>query len=197
MNDKTCDFDGCGKPRRARGYCEAHYAQLKRGKPLTPTRPKPLPTEARYASNVNKTANCWEWTGRKHRRGYGTFFFDGKDRPAHQYALKRIGKHVSPGMVVDHLCHNLSCVNPAHLRVVTQQANSHNIAGLAKNNTSGYRGVSRNGSGWVARVRLDGTLRTLGTYPTAEEAGRVASDYRTRHMGLWDSVAQAEWRAAT
>lgn len=194
MAPNTCAFDACPHPARAKGYCEAHYSQLRRGRALTPSKPKPLPPAERYEQSVDKGEDCWEWTGRKDARGYGVFFADGKEQRAHRHALALEGIAVPAGMVVDHLCHTPSCVRPAHLRVVTQQQNAHNIDGLPRSNTSGYRGVSRNGSGWIARVRLHGSLRTLGTYRTAEEAGRVAADYRTRHMGVWDSVVQSEWR---
>lgn len=30
MSDRTCAVEGCGKPHRARGYCNTHYYQQKR-----------------------------------------------------------------------------------------------------------------------------------------------------------------------
>lgn len=33
-----CQFDGCGREPRTRGYCHAHYTQLKRGQELRPLR---------------------------------------------------------------------------------------------------------------------------------------------------------------
>ncbi|MCT2177431.1 HNH endonuclease [Brachybacterium muris] len=191
---KHCTFQDCGRDSEAKGYCSAHYKQLAAGIRLTAVRDSTLTPAERYWQNVTKTDGCWTWTGSRDDRGYGKFYADGFEHRAHRYGLKLAGIEVPASKVVDHLCHTLSCVRPDHLRVVTQQENSHNIEGLLANNTSGYRGVSRNGTGWVARVRLDGTLHTLGTYPTAAEAGRVAADYRTQHMGLWDSTAQTEWR---
>jgi HNH endonuclease len=35
---RTCSFEGCGRPFRARGLCSSHLDQLARGKPLTPIR---------------------------------------------------------------------------------------------------------------------------------------------------------------
>jgi hypothetical protein len=28
---ETCTMDGCDRPHKARGYCQTHYMQLKRG----------------------------------------------------------------------------------------------------------------------------------------------------------------------
>lgn len=36
----TCSFDGCGRTKRYKGYCQGHYAQQWRGEPLRPLRPK-------------------------------------------------------------------------------------------------------------------------------------------------------------
>ena len=33
---ETCTMDGCDRPHKARGYCQTHYMQLKRGAPVTP-----------------------------------------------------------------------------------------------------------------------------------------------------------------
>ena len=35
---RSCTFEGCGRPHRARGLCSSHLDQLARGKPLTPIR---------------------------------------------------------------------------------------------------------------------------------------------------------------
>lgn len=40
-----CSFPNCGKPNRSKGLCGGHYAQLLKGKPLTPlVKPPPDPT---------------------------------------------------------------------------------------------------------------------------------------------------------
>lgn len=36
MAQTGCRFDGCDKPARRAGYCNGHYAQITRGKPLKP-----------------------------------------------------------------------------------------------------------------------------------------------------------------
>jgi hypothetical protein len=36
INDRKCEFEACGKPLRAKGYCKGHYMQLRRGAELAP-----------------------------------------------------------------------------------------------------------------------------------------------------------------
>jgi len=45
--------------------------------------------------------------------------------------------------------------------------------GMRSDNTSGFKGVSRNGLRWRAHIRLDGRTRWLGTFDTPQEAARA------------------------
>ena len=83
---------------------------------------------------------------------------------------------ISPGKQVDHMCWNRRCVNPTHLREVSQKENRENLGNLLANNTTGYHGVSfHKGHGkYVARVRNNGKSVYIGAFSTAEEAGEAA-----------------------
>ncbi len=52
----------------------------------------------------------------------------------------------------------------------SKKYNQHHRPQLNKNNTSGYAGVGRNGSGWSAKITVDGKEISIGTWPTKEEA---------------------------
>lgn len=43
------------------------------------------------------------------------------------------------------------------------------------NNTSGYRGVFKSGSRWIARISAKGIRHYLGTFDTAKEASERIS----------------------
>lgn len=40
MTDRDCSFSGCSNPVKAHRLCMGHYAQQRKGRPLTPLRPR-------------------------------------------------------------------------------------------------------------------------------------------------------------
>jgi hypothetical protein len=72
---------------------------------------------------------CWLWVGRLDSDGYG--WLPGRHGArsiagplAHRFAYVVMrGQPLLPRMVIDHLCRQRSCVNPAHLRAVTNREN--------------------------------------------------------------------------
>lgn len=77
---------------------------------------------------VDPGSCCWIWTASRHLFGYGKFSVkrdDGTWHPvdAHRWAYKELVGQIPQGLVVDHLCDNPPCVNPAHFRIVTQREN--------------------------------------------------------------------------
>lgn len=72
---------------------------------------------------VNDETGCWDWTASKNHLGYGQYW-DGKRRAkAHRFSYEALVGPIPEGLVIDHLCRNRGCVNPAHLEPVTQRRN--------------------------------------------------------------------------
>lgn len=116
-----------GKRPNAR-YCSikckdvAHWADLK-------ARPSVL-TQAdakRFweTAHITRRDECWEWQGARMGVGYGRFYADnGRPHVAHRVAYQFAYRPVPDGLVVDHLCRNVRCVNPWHLEAVTHGENT-------------------------------------------------------------------------
>ena len=73
---------------------------------------------------------CWPWTGSHNSAGYGIAMVQGPGDPSPLLSMKahRLSYllHIGPppaSVLVLHSCDNPPCVNPAHLRLGTQQQN--------------------------------------------------------------------------
>ena len=71
----------------------------------------------------------------------------------------------------------------ANLRIATRGDldNKQNLDPYSTN-TSGYRGVTRSGNGWVAQCTLNYKHHYLGYYRTPEDADAAARAFRAEHM---------------
>lgn len=81
-----------------------------------------ITTDERFWKFVNKTENCWLWTGGINSKGYGNFWMNGKTLLSHRYAFENING-IKPSSSLLHSCDNPKCVNPEHLREGTHQDN--------------------------------------------------------------------------
>lgn len=176
-----CTFEGCALELSGYGYCKSHRQQQRRGRPLTPLRPRPgsVSKGSRFWGKVARGPGCWEWNGNFRPQGYGIFTEGQKVKYAHRVAWELTHGPIPDGLVIDHLCFNRACVNPAHLRVVTQQINAqYTRRGTRKVPVSGSRGVYRNRDKWLARVKHDGVVYNLGSHVTKEAAERAVQAKR-------------------
>ena len=176
---KPCRLEECEKVSRAWGLCKMHYVRLKtHGSTDKPQRR--LSAQDRFWAKVDKTSSpkgCWLWTAAKNQDGYGSFWLEPRMRGAHKVAYEWLVGPVPLELpYLDHMCHDVSCVNPSHLRPVTSKQNQENRPRLNKNNKSGYRGVSLHAASgkWLARVGHHGTEQLLGLFDDVHEAGAVA-----------------------
>ena len=88
----------------------------------------------RFWSKVEKTDGCWLWHGTINSRGYGVFWLNDQNRPAHTIAYTLVVGPIPDGLVPDHLCRVRRCVRPDHLEPVTPGENVLRGQGLAAQN---------------------------------------------------------------
>ncbi len=77
----------------------------------------------RFWSKVDAAGDCWLWTARCDRQGYGTFKWNGQWHFAHRIAYEMLVGPIPPNMTLDHLCRTHNCINPDHLQVTTLREN--------------------------------------------------------------------------
>lgn len=168
---------------------------------------------------LDPETNCWLWQAYKNACGYGTFKSDDKMVLAHRWLWERFYGPIPEDMQLDHFLNNKevpecsrACVNPDHLRIVTNQENTSSSPHLRESSRqTGWRygrqlglscrkpenahlpeGVTRNKKGFMSRLRFKGKQRYLGTFPTPEEAGEVYQEARAFERGFWNDVRRLE-----
>ena len=77
----------------------------------------------RFWSKVDKSGECWEWTGSLSPEGYGRISVGGRPMYAHRLSCEDAHGPIPDGYTVDHLCRVRKCVRPDHLEPVTQREN--------------------------------------------------------------------------
>lgn len=178
MSKLICEIPECQKRVKAQRLCVQHWHYAKNTGTLAPR----ASLEDRFLANVDKSGDCWEWTGTRADAGYGRIQQGRKSLPAHRIAYTLAYGEIPSGKFVDHMCHNRACVKPGHLRLATQRQNQENRSGANRNSKSGVRGVSPVGDKWLASVRVNNKAHSAGLFSTIEEAGVAVRELRAGLM---------------
>ena len=82
-------------------------------------------TLERFEKYIDKSGECWLWTGSCSRDGYGHFIFERKIWKTHRLMyLHCFGELPEKPLVVRHKCKPKNCCNPDHLEPGTQRENN-------------------------------------------------------------------------
>lgn len=98
------------------------------------------PDERFFGYIENDDKGCWIWKGAQAGGGYGTFFFEGKQVPAHRRSWEIQNGPVPKGLWVLHKCDVRACVNPDHLFLGTRQDNMDDMKAKGRQSRKPSRG---------------------------------------------------------
>ena len=104
-------------------YCKECRREYNRAHPQK-YKPHPRPTltwEQCFWPKVQKTDDCWFWTGAKNRRGYPHFKVGLVSVDAGRFIYEQRNGPIPDGLVLYRTCRIRCCVNPIHLGINTRK----------------------------------------------------------------------------
>ena len=124
--------------------------------------------------------------GRLKASGYYVVFILGKEYRTHRIIYSMYHQESVDGKIVDHKdgCSYNNLIT--NLRIATHQENQWN-AGVAKNNTSGHKGIrinklKNNRASYTAKIRINGKYIKIGTFRDFDEAKEKYKQYVDEHL---------------
>lgn len=137
---------------------------------------KKTPVEDRFWPKVDKTpgqgpnGDCWTWTGKKNRSGYGLLYKEGKNKMyrAHVLAYTMTKGPIPEGLCVCHECDTPSCVRADHLWLGTLSENFKDMIRKGRHNPG------RGGSNGLSKLSIDQVKAIISD---VRPRGIVAEEY--------------------
>jgi hypothetical protein len=124
-----------------------------------------VPLADRFWTKVDRTGECWLWTGHRFHNGYGeTRESCGKKRLlTHRVAWELTNGPIPAGLVVLHSCDTRNCVRPSHLSTGTQRDNMADMDRKGRRRTGASVGADNGGAKLTAvQVREIRSRRASG-----------------------------------
>ena len=151
----------------------------------------------RFWSKVDRSGDCWVWTGSRTRGGYGRFRVGSRSdgsrglAPAGRVAWELANGPVPMGLLVLHRCDNPPCVRPDHLFLGTALDNSDDMIAKGRAHHPSMAG-ERCGHAKLTS-ELAATIRAR--HAAGEQQRRLADEYGVSRATICLIVNGQRWAA--
>lgn len=139
-----------------------------------------LPSNFTSRVDFGGRGGCWQWTGYVMSTGYGQYTISRKHYLAHRVAYELLVASIPAGAFIDHRCFNRSCVNPEHLRAVSNKQNMEHLSGPHRDSSTGLRNVYKCRDKWRVQAGHNGRVVYGGVFDTLDAATDAAAALRAR-----------------
>ena len=145
---------------------------------------------SKFWARVDKSGDCWLWTGTKTRGGYGMIRWRVGARTdsyrAHRYAYAEVYGAIPEGAEVCHHCDNPACVRPEHLFVGSRTDNVRDM--LDKGRES--RGENR----YNAKLTADDVIAIRSMRERGIELKQIAAVYGVNKTTVFTICKRSTWK---
>lgn len=144
----------------------------------------------RFWSMVDKSGECWIWTGHRFKSGHGCVGVNYKNKKAHRIAWELTNGKIPKGKMILHSCDNPPCCRPDHLRPGT---NLENIADRCQRDRT-----ARGRGSWNAKITEDDVkLIRFFFHKTAANRGNgriLAKIFGVRDGQIYSVANRLSWK---
>lgn len=140
----------------------------------------------KFWDKVQKTKDCWEWTGSK-QHGYGQF----QHKRAHRVSWEIYNGPITKGLLVCHTCDNPPCVNPDHLFLGTPKNNMQDA--MIKGRLPGGHGPKGIKCG-KAKLTEEQVLQIRTEYPIIKSIRKLANKFNISRANIQFIIHRITWK---
>jgi hypothetical protein len=145
----------------------------------------------RFWAKVRRGEGCWEWTGARHKQGYGAFGILGKYHRSSRVAYELVNGPIPAGQDVLHKCDNPPCCNPEHLFLGDDAANSKDA--MAKRRHA--HGETNTHAKLTEEQVLEIRRRYRYTGPRGKtNVAELAKEYGVAKVTLYAAASRRSWK---
>ena len=147
---------------------------------------RPRPLTDRFWERVDKGSDCWLWTGKINKDGYGQLsVVGGQTVRAHRVSWEIHNGTIPNGLQCLHHCDTPACVNPAHLFLGTTQDNTADK--IAKDR--GARGAAT----LVTHLTPE-DIQSIRQRYTPGNGAILAKEYRVVRQTILNIIQRQTWK---
>jgi len=155
------------------------------------SRPLSIEESARlFWAKVDKSGDCWVWTGGRFNTGYGNVKRNGRAQTTHRLAWTLAYGPIPAGQIICHRCDNPPCVRPDHLFLGSHRTNAEDRTRKGR----GVQAVRRGGENGMTLLSEDAVRGIRRDRASGRTYVELAKQYGATKANVANICQGRTWR---